>query len=274
MTHRLRLASIWDIRPSSRVLEIGCGQGDCTIVLADAVGPDGHVDAVDPGAGDYGSPFTLSEAQAHILASPLGPRISFHTTINPIDFLGTHGKQKYDFIILSHCIYYFASPAVLPILLSAFKPHCHPGTKLCVAEWSLSSQFGGQSAVPHVLTALLLTLLEGKRKAESSGNIRTVLSPHQIKQVAEAAGFKIENDESIRSHHGLLDGHWEVSDLLRRRETEVERMEHEGLAEAEVVAMEAGYDAVEAAVAVLQETGQGVKCMDVWIGVFGLEGER
>jgi predicted methyltransferase len=54
MDHRLDLVSFWDIAPGSRVLEIGCGQGDCTIVLADAVGHSGHVDAVDPGAPDYG----------------------------------------------------------------------------------------------------------------------------------------------------------------------------------------------------------------------------
>jgi predicted methyltransferase len=52
--HRIHLVSYWDITPGSRVLEIGCGQGDCTIVLADAVGETGHVDAVDPGAADYG----------------------------------------------------------------------------------------------------------------------------------------------------------------------------------------------------------------------------
>jgi len=54
MDHRLDLVSFWDISPGSRVLEIGCGQGDCTVVLADAVGESGHVDAVDPGAPDYG----------------------------------------------------------------------------------------------------------------------------------------------------------------------------------------------------------------------------
>lgn len=52
--HRLQLVSFWDIKPGSRVLEVGCGQGDCTIVLADRVGETGHVDAVDPGAPDYG----------------------------------------------------------------------------------------------------------------------------------------------------------------------------------------------------------------------------
>jgi len=64
MTHRLSLVSLFDIQPDSRVLEIGCGQGDCTVVLADAVGDGGgHVDAVDPGAPDYGMlAFCLSVA--------------------------------------------------------------------------------------------------------------------------------------------------------------------------------------------------------------------
>ena len=54
LQHRLNLVKFWGITPGSRVLEIGCGQGDCTTMLADAVGPDGHVDAVDPGPPDYG----------------------------------------------------------------------------------------------------------------------------------------------------------------------------------------------------------------------------
>ena len=46
MDHRLQLLNFWDIMPGSRVLELGCGQGDCTVPLADAVGENGHVDAV------------------------------------------------------------------------------------------------------------------------------------------------------------------------------------------------------------------------------------
>jgi ubiquinone/menaquinone biosynthesis C-methylase UbiE len=53
--HRRTLVSFWDIKPGSRVLELGCGQGDCTVVLAEAVGEKGHVDAVDPGVADYGA---------------------------------------------------------------------------------------------------------------------------------------------------------------------------------------------------------------------------
>lgn len=62
--HRFHLINIWLIPPGSRVLEIGCGQGNTMAVLAEIVGSDGHVNAVDPAPGDYGSPWTLGDAQA------------------------------------------------------------------------------------------------------------------------------------------------------------------------------------------------------------------
>lgn len=52
--HRLAILQNWNINSGSRVLEIGCGQGDCTVVLADAVGEEGSVVAVDPGNLNYG----------------------------------------------------------------------------------------------------------------------------------------------------------------------------------------------------------------------------
>lgn len=57
--HRVNIVKSWNILPASRVLEIGPGQGDCTIVLATAVGESGHVDAVDPAPLDYGTPYFL-----------------------------------------------------------------------------------------------------------------------------------------------------------------------------------------------------------------------
>lgn len=53
--HRLALISKWNIDlQGAKVLELGCGQGDCTAVLAEAVGATGHVTAVDPAALSYG----------------------------------------------------------------------------------------------------------------------------------------------------------------------------------------------------------------------------
>ena len=51
---RAQLVTKWDIKPGEKVLEIGCGQGDCTVVLATAVGDEGSVTAVDPAELDYG----------------------------------------------------------------------------------------------------------------------------------------------------------------------------------------------------------------------------
>ena len=52
--HRLVLLQHWNIPTDSKVLELGCGQGDCTTVLANAVGEQGRVVAVDPADLDYG----------------------------------------------------------------------------------------------------------------------------------------------------------------------------------------------------------------------------
>ena len=45
--HRLNLANFWNIKPGSKVLEIGCGQGDTTAVLAYLVGDEGFVQSID-----------------------------------------------------------------------------------------------------------------------------------------------------------------------------------------------------------------------------------
>jgi hypothetical protein len=54
--HRIEIISHFNIQPGSNVLEVGCGQGDFTVVLAAVVGKNGHVTAVDPASLDYGTP--------------------------------------------------------------------------------------------------------------------------------------------------------------------------------------------------------------------------
>ena len=58
--HRLELLQHWNIPTGSKVLELGCGQGDCTTVLAHTVGEQGRVVAVDPAELDYGASFSPS----------------------------------------------------------------------------------------------------------------------------------------------------------------------------------------------------------------------
>ncbi|KAH9941041.1 hypothetical protein B0H21DRAFT_559870 [Amylocystis lapponica] len=51
---RVHLVKAWDIKAGERVLEIGCGQGECTATLAAAVGAQGLVTALDSASLDYG----------------------------------------------------------------------------------------------------------------------------------------------------------------------------------------------------------------------------
>ncbi|KAK0126830.1 hypothetical protein ONS95_008409 [Cadophora gregata] len=279
LAHRQELIAYWDIQPGSRVLEIGCGQGDTTVALADAVGESGSVVALDPGSPDYGSPSTLAQAQAHILSTPLGPRITFHF-IDPLLYLSTYTGPAYDYIVLSHCIYYFSSPTHLPTLLASLAPHTKT---LCLAEWSLHASSLAQ--IPHVQTALLLSLLETKREINSNGNIRTVLSPAQIMSAVLStststaassslpnSSFTLARQATLPSHPGLQDGYWEVSDLLRKREEEISslrvRSSGQVVSENEIVALEAAYDAIAASAEGLDGGVKGVRSMDYWVGVF------
>lgn len=60
--HRVEIVSRFNLQPGSNVLEVGCGQGDFTVVLAAAVGKNGHVTAVDPASLDYGTPTSLDSS--------------------------------------------------------------------------------------------------------------------------------------------------------------------------------------------------------------------
>lgn len=55
--HRFALVQEWKISNGSKVVEIGCGQGDCTTVIASAVGEEGSVVAIDPADSSYGMNF-------------------------------------------------------------------------------------------------------------------------------------------------------------------------------------------------------------------------
>ena len=53
--HRVEILQHWNITADAKVLELGCGQGDFTTVLANAVGEHGTVVALDPASLEYGA---------------------------------------------------------------------------------------------------------------------------------------------------------------------------------------------------------------------------
>lgn len=201
--HRIKLINFWRLAPGSRVLEIGCGQGTTTAVLAEAVGPTGHVDAVDPGRPDYGSPWTLAQAQEHLSGGAIGDRISFHFA-DPIDFLAEHADKSWDYVVFAHCIWYFDSPATLTKMLGALKGRAK---SLLIAEYALKAT--EKNALPHVLASVARATLEAHNKG-SQANIRCLSSPGAIADAANENNWTLDEETIVVPEEGLLDGHWET----------------------------------------------------------------
>jgi SAM-dependent methyltransferase len=263
--HRLALLQHWNILTGSKLLELGCGQGDCTTVLASTVGDEGKVVAVDPADLDYGRPYTLGQAQDHISQGPLGGRINWVQRL-PLDYLSslpspsTSDSKTFDAAVLAHCLWYFPSHTLILDTFRALKQH---SKRLLLAEWSLIATH--RSAQPHVLAALAQAALEC-RKPTSSSNVRTVLGPKRLTELALAAGWQLESETRVQPTEGLSDGLWEVSACLSPSfEKEIEKHVGDGRDRDVVFALK---DACEASLEVVQGGRKGVKSMDVWVASF------
>ncbi|PWY77382.1 S-adenosyl-L-methionine-dependent methyltransferase [Aspergillus heteromorphus CBS 117.55] len=262
--HRLVLLQEWNIPSDSKILELGCGQGDCTTVLAHAVGSQGRVVAVDPAPLDYGAPYTLGQAQDHLSQGPLGGRITW-VQQPPLAYLASLPASEdmaFDATVLAHCLWYFSSPS---LILSTFRALRQHSKRLLLAEWSLVATH--PSAQPHVLAALTQAALEC-RKPTSDSNIRTVLGPKRLTQLALAAGWQLERETRVpdQGEGGLLDGKWEVDACLSSSfEREVEEVVSD---ERERAVILASRDACEASVQGVQGGRKGVRAMDVWVASF------
>ena len=205
--YRRRILDCWNIPPGSRVLEIGCGQGDMTAVLAEAVGPTGRIVATDIASRNYGSPLTLGEATDLIKASELGDRIEFHfeTDItNPqTDF------EQFDFAVMAHCSWYFDSAEQLKQTLTAVSKKAK---NLCFVEWNTVPN--SMEQIPHLLAVNIQGFLEAF-KPESRANVRSPFTATQLQQIIAESGWKITNTASP-STEGLQDADWEIGECLSR----------------------------------------------------------
>jgi SAM-dependent methyltransferase len=287
--HRLVLVQHWKMLAGSKVLELGCGQGDCTTVLASAVGEHGTVVAVDPAKLDYGesfrflhavtpaftrfmtsvgAPYTLGQAQDHISQGPLGGRITW-VQQRPQDYLSSlpsptssTESKVFDATVLAHCLWYFASPSLVLDTFRAIRQH---SKRLLLSEWSLEATH--PSARPHVLAALSQAALECRKNAEDSvSNVRTVLAPKRLTELALAAGWQLEKETRVHCGEGLLDGQWEVSACLGSGfEKEVEEYVADDRERSMVLALR---DACAASLDAVPGGRKGVTAMDVWVASF------
>jgi hypothetical protein len=263
--HRLKLLSTFGLVNSNpeKLLEIGCGQGDCTVVLAQYAT---LVDAIDPASLDYGGPETIGQAQSRIKATDIGERIIFHET-DPIGFLKSKEGADgiYDAIVLCHCLWYFQSKEKILETLKAAKGKAK---RMCIAEWSLSSSL--PKAQPHILGALTRATCEA-HIADSDQNIRTPISPLSLIDMAISAGWRLSLEELLTPDEDLQDAGWEINMLLQNDSDGKNLLLKQARSQIKdvrvITLLESMLESVKVNVGAIGGTEE-VRCMDVWAGVF------
>ncbi|KAK1774686.1 hypothetical protein QBC45DRAFT_337053 [Copromyces sp. CBS 386.78] len=187
---RLSILSQWSIPPGSRVLDIGCGQGDSSLALALELGPTCHVTGIDTAPPDYGTPMTISHSQEKILQSSLGNRLAFHNEVDAATFFnlklqgqggGSAGADEggarfnFDAATACHSLFYFPSHSSVASLFHELATTAGI-KKVYVAEYDPSSFSPSSSSsfamtwtpqTPHVLAAKAQALYYAYKAAEA-----------------------------------------------------------------------------------------------------------
>ena len=167
--HRMKLVEFWGIEKGSRVLEIGCGQGDTTAALAYAVGDEGFVHGIDIAQATYGVPITLGEARDHLLNSEMGARMRIEFGVDVLSAEIDFAPKSFDYIVFSHCAFYLQSAEQLSAI---FRKARKWGKQLCFAEWDTRIQTIEQ--YPHLLAVLIQSHYECFKESSQS-NVRTLI---------------------------------------------------------------------------------------------------
>lgn len=201
-THRIRIIEAADIVNGMRVLEVGCGQGDTTAVIAEKVGPTGFVKGIDVADGSYGAPITLQQATDHLKNGLYKERIDIQLNTN---LLTMSDEETYDVVIFSHCIWYMDSEQTLVELI---KKATTLAPTIIVADWDIINVDEQQMA--HRQAALIQALYATQNKSEA--NIRTLFTAKQVKEIFEKNNFEVDYILSIDAKD-LQDGEWEIAEV-------------------------------------------------------------
>jgi len=204
--HRMALINLWSPEPGSRILEIGCGQGETTVVVAVTVGPSGHVLAIDKSAVEYGEPVTLGESHAHIKSSSIGDRIDFLLSTDLLESQWDFPEKTFNLAIFSHSSWYMSSPQELYRLFARVRPWAR---YLGYAEWDLRPRCRRQ--IPHALAAILQTHVQRVWTQALPANVHSLILPEDARLWAERAGWNIVKEQIVDTSTPLGYGKsWEI----------------------------------------------------------------
>lgn len=248
--HRIKLAKFWGICNGEKVLEIGCGQGDTTAVLAYFVGEEGFVNGVDIASPDYGAPITVGQSAEYLRKSKLGKQIKMDYEIDVLDDKISFPEHYFDIVVLSHCSWYMKSYEELESILAKARSW---GKRLCFAEWD--TRVNSIEQYPHFLAVLIQAQYECF-KASSFANVRTLFTPMDIKRAAESSGWSIDNETSILSEN-MQDGKWECDIVRNDYKDEINKLSEVPIKLKELINSEV--DLLQSYVQV-----NGVKCMSTF----------
>jgi len=172
----------------------------------------------------------------------------------------------FDATVLAHSLWYFATPSLVEETFRVIKQHPNTSKRLLLAEWALEATH--KASQPHVLAALTQAALECRKPDDrkSLSNIRTVLGPKRLTELALAAGWQLERESRVPCGELLEDGKWEVAACLSPAfEREVREHVSDEREQAVVFALR---DACEASLEAVPGGKEGVRAMDVWVASF------
>ncbi len=301
--HRLNLCRAWNIPTGARILDIGCGQGESTLILADAVGPDGHVTGVDTAPADYGGPFTVGQAQSFMLKSPYASRLTFERA-EVIDVLqrikdksftkiqaqlpeqnastseenaaislppSPSPEPVFDGAVFLHSLWYARSREIVASLFSMLADARIP--RIYIAEWKCQANNVAQE--PHYLAARAQMLLHSYKTFEDNSprldeqNVRGALPPDELFQVAAKQGWKLADRGEVSMPDGYMEGHWEAQFVSSSAFTRT--MERETMTEEQAKELRAYAEMVKGASEAVRKSGKMVESMNVAWAVLELD---
>lgn len=218
--HRLRLVDFWNVYYGSKVLEIGCGQGETTAALAYNVGENGYVYAVDLANENYGSPENLGTARERLMSSHFGDRVNIDLGVNILSDSFDFEQNSFGYVVLSHCLWYLSSQEELRDILFKVRKWA---PRICIAEWDPRVNTIGQYR--HFMAANIQAVCEAYHVSDHF-NIKTMFYPHEIENAMCACGWDITNTGSIDAYD-VQDAFWEidiVKDMFPRKISELKDM--------------------------------------------------